>query len=176
MSNCNLAFKPSFVESPLSPFNIEYADASVMEVFRVALGFEIVAVQTSNLDQGPCGIDERTAIVGFSGAMRGSFQVRINSSAVRSIASAMLDGASVEEDDDSTDDALGEICNMIAGGWKNAVPAFSECALTPPTVISGHNYKVRFHKPSILLSRIYKFNGHILHLILHCETMGTPNK
>ena len=176
MPNCDLASPPEALAAPRSPFNIAYADASVIEVFRVALGFEIEAVHAPGSDQFPCGIDERTAIVGFSGTMRGSFQVRINSSAVRAIASAMLDGAPVEDDDDSTDDALGEICNMIAGGWKNAIPVFSECALAPPTVISGRNYKVRFHKPSALLSRVYKFNGHTMHLIMHCEAIAVADK
>ena len=60
--------------------------------------------------------------------------------------------------DDSINDALGELCNMLAGGWKNEVPGLSsECALSPPTVISGRDYKVHLSKPSVKLSRIYQF-------------------
>ena len=83
----------------------------------------------------------------------------------------MLGGLSLEDDEDSMNDALGELCNMFAGGWKNSMPALcSECALSPPTVISGNDYKVHVRKPAVELSRSYKFGDHILHIALHCQT------
>jgi chemotaxis protein CheX len=171
MFNCDIDLKSSAAEAFLSTANIEHADASVMEVFSMVFGFEAEAIQTPDSDQSLCAVDERTAIVGFSGTMRGACQIRMSSLAASSIASAMLGGAPVAEGDDSIDDALGELCNMIAGGWKNGISSFCECTLSPPTVISGRNYKVHFHKLSMELSRFYKFNGHSLHLTLRCEAM-----
>jgi len=176
MFNCDIDLKPSAAEVFLSTANIEYADASVMEVFSMVFGFEVEAIQTPDPDRNLCALDERTAIVGFSGTMRGACQIRISSLAASSIVAAMLGGAPAAAGDDSIDDALGELCNMIAGGWKNGIPIFCECTLSPPTVISGQNYKVHFHKPSMELSRFYKFNGHTLHLTLHCEAMGPLDK
>jgi chemotaxis protein CheX len=110
-----------------------------------------------------------TAIVGISGSRRGSFQIRISSSAARTIASAMLGGEHIDENDGSIDDALGEICNMIAGGWKNSILVFSGCTMSPPTVVSGQNYKVHFHKPSLQLVRTYMFSEHTLSLVVYIE-------
>jgi hypothetical protein len=61
---------------------------------------------------------------------------------------------------------------MLAGGWKNGIPALSDCALSPPTVISGGDYKVRLSKPSVKVSRTYQFDTHILRLTLHREDIG----
>jgi chemotaxis protein CheX len=118
--------------------------------------------------------DERTAVVGFSGAMRGVCQIRMSAAAARLIVSAMLGGAPVDEGDDgSMNDAVGELCNMVAGGWKNSIPELSSaCTLSPPTVISGQNYRVHVRKPSVQLARSYEFEGHGLEFILHCEESG----
>jgi chemotaxis protein CheX len=86
----------------------------------------------------------------------------------------MLGGAPIGEDDDSVNDALGELCNMLAGGWKNSTPGLSaECVLSPPTVISGRNYKVHMSKPSLKVSRRYQFDVHSLDLIICLEDIGS---
>jgi chemotaxis protein CheX len=163
------------VEDFLSLRNLELADATVTEIFKLMFDFDIRTVELQNSGVFACAPDERTAIVGFSGAMRGSCQIRITTSAAQSIASAMLGGVPVDEHDDSINDALGELCNMLAGGWKNSVPGLSsECALSPPTVISGRDYRVHMSKPSVKLSRTYQFDVHILHLTLCREETGLP--
>jgi chemotaxis protein CheX len=169
MQEANTVSKPYHVEDFLSPATLKCADATVAEIFGMMFGFEIAVVEASDCSPDPSELDERTAVVGFSGAMRGSCQIRMISQAARSIASAMLGGAPIEEDD-SINDALGELCNMLAGGWKNNVPELSsECALSPPTVISGGNYKVHMSKPSVNVSRLYQFNTYTLQLTLCCE-------
>ena len=170
MSDLSATLKPNLTEDFLSEQNRDRADETVSEIFMMMFGFDIVPIEIESPDPASLDLDERTAIVGFSGAMRGSCQVRIGSVAARSIASAMLGGEPMGEDDDSIDDALGELCNMLAGGWKNRIPSLSsECALSPPTVISGRNYRVHIVKPSVRLSRAYLFDGHTLHLTLHRE-------
>jgi chemotaxis protein CheX len=174
MSNSTAELKSYRAEDFLSPENLDLADATVTEIFKLMFGFDIMAVEPPISGVVPIAGSERTAIVGFSGAMRGSCQVRISTIAAQSIASAMLGGVPIDEDDDSINDALGELCNMLAGGWKNGVPELSsECALSPPTVISGCDYKVHVSKPSINLSRIYQFDAHMLYLTLCREEIGT---
>jgi chemotaxis protein CheX len=100
----------------------------------------------------------------------------MTSLAARAVASAMLGGMPVE-DDDSLDDTLGELCNMLAGGWKNGISSLSsEVALSPPTVISGGDYKVHVHKPSDTIARTYRFDGHTLQLVLCREDGGEPKR
>jgi chemotaxis protein CheX len=155
-------------EDFLSLRTLALADDTVSEVFGMMLGFQVEAVFEDR--GGNEELEARTAIVGFSGAMRGSCQIRLDSRAARSIASAMLGGVAVEEGDASIDDAVGELCNMLAGGWKNQVPGLSSnCSLSPPTVISGWNYRVHTSAGSKKMSRSYSFDEYVLHLTLHRE-------
>jgi chemotaxis protein CheX len=164
------------VEDFLSVVNRDRADKTVSEIFRMMLGFEANAVDAAAPDLPSSGLDEKTAIVGFSGSMRGSCHIRINSLAAVTLASAMLGGTPVD-DNDSIDDALGELCNMLAGGWKNCVPSLSSaCALSPPTVISGSDYKVHTNKPSEKLSRTYQFDIHRFQLTLSREDTNFPRE
>jgi chemotaxis protein CheX len=173
MSDSSVAPKSYHAEDFLSAGNLDRADNAVTEVFRMMFGFDIKAIESSP-DPLVFGSDERTAVVGFSGAVRGSCQIRTTSLAATSIASAMLGGAPIGEDDDSVNDALGELCNMLAGGWKNSTPGLSaECVLSPPTVISGRNYKVHMSKPSLKVSRRYQFDVHSLDLIICLEDIGS---
>jgi len=173
MSESMLTHKPYGSQEFLSTQNRDHADEAVVEVFSMMLGFEIGPVPDTDSGQHPGEPNDRTAIVGFSGSMRGTCEVRMTSLAARSIASAMLGGTPVEEGDDAIDDAIGELCNMLAGGWKNRVPTLSsDCSLSPPTVISGADYKVHMRQPSMKLSRIYQFDVHTLYLTLHREDLG----
>lgn len=176
MQGANTALKLFNVGEFLSPTTLKRADTTVAEIFGMMFGLDIAVVEASDPGPDTPESDERTAIVGFSGAMRGSCQVRMTAQAARSIASAMLGGAPIEEGDDSIDDALGELCNMLAGGWKNDMPGLSsECALSPPTVISGHRYRVHMVKPSVKISRLYRFDVHTLDLTLCCEDLESSH-
>ena len=176
MPNSILELKAYRAEDFLAPQNFDLADATVTEIFKVMFGFDVQAIELPIPGFVSVEKDEMTAVVGFSGAMRGSCQVRISTQAAQSIASAMLGGAPIDEDDESINDALGELCNMLAGGWKNGVPELSsECALSPPTVISGRDYKVHVSKPSVNFARTYKFGNHILCLTLCREEAGSAH-
>jgi chemotaxis protein CheX len=40
-------------------------------------------------------------------------------------------------------DALGEVCNMVAGNFKNKIPGLGDgCMLSPPSVITGNDYSI----------------------------------
>jgi chemotaxis protein CheX len=58
------------------------------------------------------------------------------------MSSKML-GLPVEKVGQDFSDALGEVCNMVAGNFKNKIPGLSDgCMLSPPTVITGSNYSL----------------------------------
>ncbi len=177
MPETNTVPKLYHVQEFLSPATLNRADATIAEVFGMMFGFETEVIEASDVNADSRESDERTAVVGFSGAMRGSCQIRMTCEAARSIASAMLGGAPIEEGDDSINDALGELCNMLAGGWKNGAPGLSsECSLSPPTVISGRSYIVHLSKPSVKLSRTYKFAAYTFQLTLCCEDIEPQTK
>jgi len=113
-------------------------ERAAQEVFEIVLGCQVKPVEPSEhkLKGG------FTAIVGLAGALCGVVTVCCAAPTALRIAKGMLgDAAGFEE---QVADALGEICNMIAGGFKNKLAGTDErCMLSVPSVISGGEY--RFH-------------------------------
>jgi chemotaxis protein CheX len=150
--------------------NLNRVDSAVKEIFDMMFGLGIIANPHCPFPCQDRELDERTAIVGFSGSMRGSCQIRIGRAAAESIASAMLGGIELDGNDESINDALGELCNMLAGGWKNGIADHSsECSLSPPTIVAGMDYKVHMTRPASKLCRTYNFGEFKLDLILYQE-------
>jgi chemotaxis protein CheX len=167
MANAALASTTFLSEEFLAQRNIDLADETVFEVFASMLGLEVAVAPPPVPEIGEG--DERTAIVGYSGAMRGCCEVQMNHCAAAAVATAMLGGVPTD-DSDSLNDAVGEIANMIAGGWKDRIPSLSShCNISPPTVITGRAYKVHMSRPSVKIIRCYHFGGNHLFLTLRRE-------
>ena len=92
-------------------------DGSVHEVFQMMLGV------TCGRVSGPQATEPEsvTAVVGFGGLLSGACVFKCGSTAARKIAAHMT-GTEFDELDDVVKDAIGEICNMLAGAWKGKVP------------------------------------------------------
>jgi chemotaxis protein CheX len=139
--------RASTQQEVFSPANLAFMDDTVREVFGMMLGLEVVAGGELPPASKDIVLREQTALVGFAGAMSGICEISICKSGARIITSAMLGGLAVEDGSDSICDAVGELCNMIAGGWKNRIPLLaSACSLSIPTVIVGGSYHV--HRPA----------------------------
>ena len=83
-----------------------------------------------------------TAMVGLAGTVSGVVSVRCSTRTAILIASRML-GPDAPPTAAETWDALGEICNMVAGNFKNGIPGIANtCMISVPTVISGADYWV----------------------------------
>jgi chemotaxis protein CheX len=170
VSNSTLQLKTYTAKNFLCTENIDRADSTVKEIFDMMFGLDIRVMDRPLDDSGKIEPDDKTAIVGFSGSLRGSCQLRINHVTAQSIASAMLGGTPIADGDESLNDALGELCNMLAGGWKNGIADLAAaCALSPPTIVSGLDYKIHMARPSTKLCRTYQFGSHTLHLTLYRE-------
>lgn len=69
--------------------------------------------------------------------------VRCDGMSATLMASKML-GVEPDKVGGEISDALGEICNMVAGNFKNKIPGLGDgCMLSPPTVITGNDYSLR---------------------------------
>jgi len=78
-----------------------------------------------------------TAMVGLAGILSGVMSVRCQEPAAALMASRML-GMAVEEVGSEISDAIGEVCNMVAGNFKNKMPRLGDgCMLSPPSVVTG---------------------------------------
>jgi chemotaxis protein CheX len=112
------------------------------EVFSMMAGMELAATEESVLVQTP----EITAIVGLAGSLCGLLSVRCSNTVANKIASQML-GLGSEDAAQHRGDAIGEICNMVAGHFKAKIVGLDDkCLLSVPSVISGENYT--FHSLS----------------------------
>jgi len=110
------------------------------EVFDLMVGAPVSLQE----DAATGGANDTTAMVGLAGAICGVLSIRCGASSAAGIASKMLG-----EPAQSTDciaqqwDALGEICNMVAGNFKARVEGLREqCMLSVPTVITGQDYSL----------------------------------
>jgi chemotaxis protein CheX len=113
-------------------------ECATQEVFEIMLGCKVELVPPA--EQNPKG--GFTAIVGIAGALCGVVTVRSDAKTTASIARVMLGDASASEE--QSVDAIGEMCNMIAGNFKNKLAGTDErCMLSVPSVISGGEYRFR---------------------------------
>jgi chemotaxis protein CheX len=66
-----------------------------------------------------------TAMVGLAGQLCGVMSVRCSHKAAVLMASKML-AVELEKAGPDMPDALGEVCNMVAGNFKNKIPGVAE--------------------------------------------------
>ncbi|MFZ0686397.1 MAG: chemotaxis protein CheX [Terriglobales bacterium] len=113
-------------------------ELAVEEVFEIMLGCRVKPVTASAHEPN----SEFTAMVGLAGALCGILTVCCDAETAGGLAKSMLGETAASED--QVADALGEICNMIAGNFKNKLAGTDEhCMLSVPTVVSGEEYCFR---------------------------------
>lgn len=114
-------------------------ELAIEEVFEIMVGQRVKpAPKTDAQPQGGF-----TAMVGIAGALCGILTISCNKATAREIARHML-GPETADSEEQVSDALGEVCNMIAGNFKNKLSSASQsCMLSVPTVIKGEEYSYR---------------------------------
>ena len=131
------------------------------EVFEMMVGGQLTACDTENPD---CG--DVTAMIGLAGDLCGLVRIYCSLECAGQIASAML-GTSVTGLDDGALDAIGEICNMVAGNFKAKISGLADrCVLSPPTVIRGSDYDVRTVGDGLSVDTLKSFQGCPLRITL----------
>lgn len=124
-----------------------HLESAVREVFSTMVGSELEPAG----DQPPLGLPNLTALVSLAGSFNGVVNVRCEMKTARLVAARML-GLTEEEPSTQSSaeiasdaaDAMGEICNMVAGAFKTRVCTGGEsCLLSVPSVIIGADYHLR---------------------------------
>jgi chemotaxis protein CheX len=112
-------------------------EMATREVFELMLGCQLT-LPTTPEEPTP----EVTAMVGLAGQLCGVLSVCCGNKAAALMASKML-GVELDKVGAEVSDALGEVCNMVAGNFKNKIAGLAEgCMLSPPTVITGSDYSL----------------------------------
>ena len=130
-------------------------ESAAREVFELMLGCQLT-VPVSTAETAPLDI---TAMVGLAGQLCGVLSVRCEGKAASLMTSKML-GVEPEQLGPEALDALGELCNMVAGNFKNKIAGLAEgCMLSPPTIITGREYSLRSLADSNALEVSLLFEG-----------------
>lgn len=108
---------------------------AAQEVFELMLGCKLTAPKTSSEE-----LLDITAMVGLAGQLCGVLSIRCSTKSSTMMASKML-GVEPDKVGPEMCDAFGEICNMVAGNFKNKIAGLGDgCMLSVPTVITGNDY------------------------------------
>jgi chemotaxis protein CheX len=84
-----------------------------------------------------------------------------------------MTGIAPEEVDEMVRDAIGEVCNMVAGAWKGFDPSLaSGCLLSTPTVVAGTSYELFSQKAPVRILRRYLFETLTFTVTITCEPQG----
>jgi chemotaxis protein CheX len=146
----------------------EYLDRATDEVFSTMIG-----VQCLPAAEAPTG--ERgtiSAVIGLAGEMSGSLVLHASSAAAIGIAARMA-GMEMAEVDAMVRDAVGEVCNMVAGAWKGFDPVLaSGCLLSTPTVVAGTSYELFSQRAPVRIERRYRFEQLSFTVSIYCELPG----
>ena len=140
-------------------------DASVEEVFRLMLGLEC------DRYAGPVEVEREsvTAVVGFGGMLSGACVFRSGASTAMQVA-AQMTGMELTAVDDTVKDAMGEMCNMLAGAWKGKVPELAaNCGLSVPAVITGRDYNLHVQAPEFQVHHVYRFGDACFEVTIICD-------
>lgn len=131
----------------------EILELATQEVFRIMLNSEL---EPLNIDSKPILL-ECTAMVGLAGRLCGVLTFRCHPGSAVLIAAKML-GVEVPESDEQALDAIGEVCNMIAGNFKTKIAGSDPCVLSAPTVVVGGDYRVH-SLVAHSLQKLFQFEG-----------------
>lgn len=132
--------------------------AAAQEVFTSMLGTEIQRLPDPPADQ-PSPFDGVLSLIGLAGAVIGNGSMVSTPEAACDMSSRMLMSEYAKVDDQVLD-ALGEIANMIIGGFKHLLePCVGRMQMSIPSVIYGKNVAARNSKVPLALAVRCAFPG-----------------
>ncbi len=141
-------------------------EVATREVFEIMLGCKLS--QATGMEYA--GRRDFTAMVGFAGQLCGLLSIHCSTESAALIASRML-GVSPKDANSHMWDAVGEVCNMVAGNFKSKLAGLGDgCMLSVPSVITGGDYTFRALSDSGPLELTLLFEGAPLQIVLEVHS------
>lgn len=135
--------KPLEPQTRLDPHWKGILECSAIEVFNMMANTELAPLPEQ--PEQPHG--EQTAMVGLAGALCGMITIRCAKETAIKLATRML-GEDAKSNPSMVGDALGELCNMVAGNFKSKISSLADhCMMSVPTVIYGEDYVMQMVQP-----------------------------
>ena len=139
-------------------------EVAAREVFQLMLGCRLTVPDRPLEDNLRI-----TSMVGLAGSLRGVLSIRCNHRSAALMTSKML-RMDVDKVGSELSDAMGEICNMVAGNFKNKIGGLEDgCMLSPPTVITGTDYDMHSlaDSPAVELKLLFEGLPLVISLQIH---------
>ncbi len=131
---------------------------AAQEVFTSMLGSDVHRLPDPPADQ-PSPFDGVLSLIGLAGTVIGNGTVVCTPEAARQMSSLLL-MSEYPNVDDQVLDALGEIANMIIGGFKHRLePHLGRLQMSIPSVIYGKNIATRNSRVPLALAVRCGFPG-----------------
>ncbi|HTW46806.1 MAG TPA: chemotaxis protein CheX [Acidobacteriaceae bacterium] len=141
-------------------------DRAVHEVFSAMMAVDCLPVDDSVVPER----ETISAVIGLAGALSGSMVLHGGICAAISM-TERLTGMAPDGLNAMVCDAVGEVCNMIAGAWKGVDPLLaSGCLLSTPTVVAGSSYELFSQRAPLRMERSYRFADCLFGITLFCES------
>jgi chemotaxis protein CheX len=146
---------------PLDPSWKTVLEHAAIEVFELMAGIRLEGGLGGEIARG-----EQTAMVGLAGALCGMLTVCCSREMAHRLASRML-GGEAALNPATVRDALGELCNMVAGNFKAKISNLADkCMLSVPTVITGSDYEMATVAPTDGISIYLTLEGDPVNIAL----------
>jgi chemotaxis protein CheX len=134
---------------------IPMLELAAREVFELMLGSQLTVANPPMADENL----DITTMVGLAGQLCGVLSIRCTTKSAAQMASKTL-GVDPEKAGPEMWDAAGEVCNMVAGNFKNKISGLGDgCMLSVPTVITGKSYSMHSLADSDALRADLMFEG-----------------
>lgn len=146
---------------------------AVQEIAETMLGVEIQEI-SSGTERCTLGADS-SAVIGYSGALRGSLRLAGPMVTVLKLAATLV-GEERPTLDKEMEDAFAELANMIAGGVQSRLEAdVGMIRMSPPVVISGKNHQVSSDRSFSCISVQFELEGSLFFTEVY-YTIDKPEK
>ena len=144
--------------------NEALADAiveSVHDIFLAFLSIEVFpgpSIEKPAFDPYEPPRTEVTALVGFSGFIRGGIHLSCPLHVALILAGTLAE-TPFDSMGEEASDAVGELANMIAGGLQTRFDDYGDICLTPPAVICGTHFGMRYDKNLASIKQYFKVDS-----------------
>jgi chemotaxis protein CheX len=143
---------------------------AVHDVFHTMLSRPAVLVEPGAASEPPAAPETTPAVpqlvgsVSFLGEANGALYLCFQVSSARQFMGSMLGVTAAElaaMGEEPVNDAVGELTNMVAGSFKNALcDAGRPCKLTLPSILRGSNFCVQLWPPNSIRRHTFTFRSH----------------
>ena len=141
-----------------------------VNTFKEFVGIEVVPRHPHFLDPDKSFEWDVSAVIGLSGVVKGAIIISMKADLALKLTELLTTEIHKDIDADVVD-AIGEICNIIAGNMKPRVPNGDRIVISIPTIIKGKEHSIAWpSKATRILCIPHKaYDNDIFHLMVAIE-------